>query len=83
MSGRGGAAAALAVLSLVLAGCGTASPPPVQCPPVANYTDAQLAAIQQSIDRLAKDDPLRGALQDYENLRDDSRYCANLLKERG
>jgi hypothetical protein len=81
VSCRGSAVAALAVLSLALAGCGMAQKP-AQCPPVVDYTDAQLTAIQQAIDRLAKDDPLRGAMQDYETLRDDSRYCANLLKER-
>jgi hypothetical protein len=77
---RGSIVAALAALSLALAGCGTSSPP-VPCPQVVNYSDAKLDAIQQSINRLPKDDPLRGAMQDYETLRDDSRYCANLSKE--
>ena len=53
----------------------------VQCPQVVNYSDAQLDAIQESLNRLPKDDALRGAMQDYETLRDDARYCANLLKE--
>ena len=73
-------AAALAISSLALAGCSTTHRSAVQCPQVVNYTDAQLDAIQRSINRLPKNDPLRGAMQDYEQLRDDARYCNNLLK---
>jgi hypothetical protein len=80
MSRHAGHVGALA-MCLLLAGCST-PPPPTQCPQIVNYTDAQLTAIQHAIDRLAKDDPLRGAMQDYESLRDDARYCANLLRER-
>ncbi len=75
-------ASAFALLSLALAGCGTTTEPDVQCPQVVKYTDAQLDAIQASINHLAKNDPLRGAMSDYEQLRDDARYCSNLLKER-
>ncbi len=80
MSRGGSIAAAFAVLSLALAGCAAPQQPSVQCPQVVKYTDAQLDAIQRSINRLPKDDPLRGAMSDYEQLRDDSRYCANLIK---
>jgi hypothetical protein len=82
MSCAGRLAGVLALLSLGLAGCGTSSQPEVQCPQVVKYTDAQLDAIQASINRLPKNDPLRGAMSDYEQLRDDARYCSNLLKER-
>jgi hypothetical protein len=82
MSCGGRVASVLALLSLALAGCGTSSEPEVQCPQVVKYTDAQLDAIQASINRLPKNDPLRGAMSDYEQLRDDARYCSNLLKER-
>lgn len=83
MSRGGIIGAALAVLSLALASCaGSPRQAAVQCPQVVNYTDAQLDAIQQSINRLPKNDPLRGAMSDYEQLRDDARYCNNLLKER-
>jgi hypothetical protein len=79
---RGGViGAAFAVLSLVLAACAGPQRPAVKCPQVVNYTDAQLDAIQQSINRLPKNDPLRGAMSDYEQLRDDARFCNNLLKE--
>jgi hypothetical protein len=74
-------AAAIVLLSAMLYGCG-GGPPPVPCPQVVNYSDAQLDAIQRSINSLPKKDPLRGAMSDYEQLRDDARYCANLLKER-
>ena len=80
---RGMSLAALAAVSLALAGCGsqqrTADAP--RCPQVVNYSDAQLGAIQASINKLPKNDALRGAMSDYEQLRDDARYCANLEKE--
>jgi hypothetical protein len=85
---RGGfAVAALAVLSLALAGCSSLGMSSrrhetPQCPKVVDYTDAQLTAIQDSLNKLPKGDPLRGAMTDYETLRDDSRYCANLERER-
>lgn len=82
MSCGGRLATALAVLSLTLAGCDTTSQREVQCPQIVKYTDAQLDAIQASINRLPKNDPLRGAMSDYEQLRDDARYCSNLLQER-
>jgi hypothetical protein len=72
--------AAFAVLSFALAGCADSEHAKVQCPKVVDYTDPQLDAIQQSINRLPKNDALRGAMQDYESLRDDARYCVNLLK---
>jgi len=74
--------AAFAALSIGLSGCAASGRDGPQCPAVVNYTDAQLAAIQDSINRLPKKDALRGAMQDYETLRDDARYCANLVKER-
>ena len=82
MSRWGVSAATLALSSLALAGCAASHRPPVQCPQVVAYTDAQLDAIQQSINRLPKNDPLRGAMADYEQLRDDARFCNNVLKER-
>ncbi len=82
MSRWGVIAATLALSSLALAGCTAPHRPSVQCPQVVTYTDAQLDAIQQSINRLPKNDPLRGAMADYEQLRDDARFCNNVLKER-
>jgi hypothetical protein len=81
MSGRTLLAGAFAVLTLALAGCNTPVRRPVPCPSVVNYSDAQLTAIQQSIDKLPKEDPLRDAMRDYETLRDDARYCTNVLNE--
>ncbi|HEY5211104.1 MAG TPA: hypothetical protein VIJ42_16820 [Stellaceae bacterium] len=75
--------AAFAALSIGLSGCaGSSARDLPQCPAVVNYTDTQLMAIQESINRLPKKDALRGAMQDYETLRDDARYCASLVKER-
>ena len=74
--------AAFAALSLSIAGCATARHPAAQCPQVVKYSDAQLDAIQKSINRLPPNDALRSAMQDYENLRDDSRVCVALETER-
>lgn len=82
MSRHGACVAALAVLSLSVGGCSMLSPhPAVRCPQIVHYSDAQLNAIQKSINRLSPTDPLRSAMHDYENLRDDARFCNNLLKE--
>ena len=80
---RGISLAAFAATALMLAGCGSsqhAAETP-RCPQVVNYSDAQLTAIQASINKLSKTDILRTAMSDYEQLRDDSRYCVNLEKE--
>ena len=45
------------------------------CPQIKQYSEAQLNAIQKGINALAQDSPLRSAMQDYEDLRDDARVC--------
>lgn len=45
------------------------------CPQIKQYSEAQLNAIQKGINALAQDSPLRSAMQDYEDLRDDARGC--------
>ncbi len=72
-------AAAIAVALLLLAGCERPHYAPTQCPAVKPYSEAELAAIQKAIDALPANDPLRGAMQDYEELRDDARNCSEIL----
>jgi hypothetical protein len=67
-------AAAAAALGILLMGCASRHAA-VQCPHVRQYNDAELDAIQKSIDSLAKNDPLRAAMHDYEDLRDEARSC--------
>jgi hypothetical protein len=72
----------VAAVSVSIAGCSMSNRPVAQCPHVVKYSNAQLDAIQNSINHLPSKDPLRGAMQDYENLRDDSRVCVALEKGR-
>jgi hypothetical protein len=80
MPPRCAAFAAGAAVVLSLAGCSLSHRPDPKCPRVVKYSNPQLDAIQKSINRLPANDPLRGAMQDYENLRDDSRVCVALEK---
>jgi hypothetical protein len=73
-------AAIVPAATLLIAGCSLSHQPAPQCPHVVTYTNAQLDAIQRSINRLPPNDPLRGVLHDYENLQDDARVCAALEK---
>ena len=67
---RLGAGAAL-VLLLLLGGCGGAS----KCPKPVVYDDSTLKEIQKSLAALPKDSVLRQVMTDYENERDDLRFC--------
>ena len=53
----------------MLAGCGSKCPVPVA------YSDAQLTEIQKARQALPKDSILHQVLIDYENERDDLRFC--------
>ena len=62
--------AALALAAgFVLGGCGSKCPVPVA------YSDAQLTEIQKARQSLPKDSILHQVLIDYENERDDLRFC--------
>jgi len=63
------AAAALAVAS-VLAGCGG-----TKCPKPVVYDDATLKKIEKAREALPRDSILLQVLEDYENERDDLRFC--------
>ena len=53
----------------MLAGCGSKCPVPVA------YSDVQLTEIQKARQALPKDSILHQLLIDYENERDDLRFC--------
>ena len=59
------------MLALVLGGCGGAS----KCPKPIVYDDATLKDIQKALAALPKDSVLRQVMIDYENERDDLRFC--------
>jgi hypothetical protein len=67
---RAGAGLAL-VMALLVGGCGGAS----KCPRPVVYDDATLKAIQKAVAALPKDSVLHQVMNDYENERDDLRFC--------
>src|SRR5262245_25238216 len=69
-----GTAAALAVAlagTLLIGGCSSAS----KCPKPIAYDDNTLKEIQKALAALPKDNILRSIMMDYENERDDLRFC--------
>jgi hypothetical protein len=72
MRSRTLAALGVALGSLVLlAGCASES----KCPKAIIYSDAQLKEVQKAIEKLPKDSILHEVMRDYENERDDLRFC--------
>ena len=70
MRGKAGLALALAA-ALLLQGCGGGP----KCPKPAAYDDATLKKIQAARAALPRDSILLQVLEDYENERDDLRFC--------
>ena len=68
---RFGAGVALA-LALVVGGCASS---PSKCPKPIVYDDATLKKIEKARETLPKDSVLLQVLEDYENERDDLRFC--------
>jgi hypothetical protein len=64
--------AGLALIAALLAGgCSSGS----RCPKPVAYDDATLKEIQKALAALPKDSVLRSVMIDYENERDDLRFC--------
>ena len=68
-------AAALAVAGCSGTGPGGTSGAERKCPVPIPYTKAQLDEIQKAIHDLPKDSILHQVMRDYENERDDLRFC--------
>jgi hypothetical protein len=68
---RLGAGAALG-LALLAAGCGGGAS---KCPKPVVYDDATLKKIEKAREALPKNSILHQVLEDYENERDDLRFC--------
>ena len=58
-------------VALLLSGCGHAS----KCPTPVHYNDATLKKIEKAREALPKGSILEQVLEDYENERDDLRFC--------
>jgi hypothetical protein len=66
--------AALATV-LVVAGCSSGRPTACQCPKPVAYDEPTLKKISQALRALPSDSVLHQAMEDYENERDDLRFC--------
>jgi hypothetical protein len=69
-----GKIAALAAL-IAAAGCSSTRTTACQCPKPVAYDDDTLTKISQALRALPEDNVLRQAMEDYENERDDLRFC--------
>ena len=70
MRARGGIALAL-IAPLLASACGGGS----KCPKPVAYSDATLKQIEKAREALPRDSVLQQVLIDYENERDDLRFC--------
>ena len=59
------------VLAFLMGGCNSAS----KCPKPIVYDDATLKKIEKAREALSRDNILLQVLEDYENERDDLRFC--------
>lgn len=72
-----GARMAFAMLTAVsvVAGCSSMDSSACQCPKLVAYDDATLKKISQALRALPANNVLHAAMDDYENERDDLRFC--------
>jgi hypothetical protein len=66
--------AALAAL-LTISGCGSTQSTACQCPKIVAYDEPTLKKISEALRALPADNVLHQAMEDYENERDDLRFC--------
>ena len=60
---------------LMLTGCTVARDISCKCPKPVDYDEATLKKISQALRALPSDNVLHQAMEDYENERDDLRFC--------
>jgi hypothetical protein len=60
---------------LVVAGCSNTRSTTCQCPKIVAYDEATLKKISEALRALPADNVLHQAMEDYENERDDLRFC--------
>ena len=75
MGSRVGIAVAGFGALLVVAGCGSTRSRASQCPKPIAYDEATLKKISEALRALPADNVLHQAMEDYENERDDLRFC--------
>ena len=72
---RAGLGTAALVTLLVLSGCSSTGSTASKCPKPVDYDEATLKKISEALRALPPDNVLRQAMEDYENERDDLRFC--------
>jgi hypothetical protein len=75
MGSSAGIRVAAFVTLLVMAGCGSTRSTACQCPKPVVYDEATLKKISEALRALPADNVLHLAMEDYENERDDLRFC--------
>ncbi len=75
MGSRAGLRVTVFFALLVMAGCGSTHSTACQCPKPVAYDEATLKKISEALRALPADNVLRQAMEDYENERDDLRFC--------
>lgn len=63
------------VALLFVAACGTTRSTGCQCPKPVSYDETTLKRISEALRALPADNVLHQAMEDYENERDDLRFC--------
>ena len=72
---RDGIRAVVLVTAFSLVGCNTPRDTSCKCPKPVAYDEATLKQISQALRALPYDNVLHQAMEDYENERDDLRFC--------
>lgn len=75
MVSRAGMAAAAVAAVLIVAGCGSTRETTCKCPSIVAYDDPTLKKITEALKALPADNVLHQAMDDYEQERDDLRFC--------
>jgi hypothetical protein len=75
MASRAGTGFVALAAVLIVAGCSSTGSTACQCPKLVAYDDATLKKISQALRALPADNVLHEAMDDYENERDDLRFC--------
>jgi hypothetical protein len=75
MALRAGVSVVSLMALLVVAGCGTTRSTACRCPKPVAYDEPTLKKISQALRALPAENVLHQAMEDYENERDDLRFC--------
>ena len=75
MASRAGIAVAALAALLLISGCGSTRSTASQCPKPVAYDEPTLKKISEALRALPADNVLHQATEDYENERDDLRFC--------